>query len=131
MLDLFDLCRSTDGRLFHALWRDDPRPLEGLLQGTYAHLGVTDYWRVRRHRTGGEAAAEAARRFARWRMATAEAIETLADSGALTEQGERFVAGMQATVGSWLDERVPQSAERAARHWAAEREQTWRPLSRP
>ena len=27
------------GRLFYAPWRDDPRPIEAMLQGAYAHLG--------------------------------------------------------------------------------------------
>ncbi|HMG61472.1 MAG TPA: FxsB family cyclophane-forming radical SAM/SPASM peptide maturase, partial [Streptosporangiaceae bacterium] len=40
MLDLYNLYDPADGRLFHAPWREDPRPLEGLLQGTYAHLAV-------------------------------------------------------------------------------------------
>ena len=47
MLDMFDLYDRCDGRLFYAPWREDPRPVEALLQGTYAHLGVTDYWRAR------------------------------------------------------------------------------------
>jgi uncharacterized protein len=54
MLDLFELCDPVAaGRLFYAPWRDDPRPVEALLQGTYAHVGVTDYWRARRHRAEG------------------------------------------------------------------------------
>ena len=39
---------GTDQRVFFAPWREDPRPLGALLQGTYAHIAVTDYWRVRR-----------------------------------------------------------------------------------
>ena len=34
VLDLYELYDPTDKRLFHAPWRPDPRPLEGLLQGT-------------------------------------------------------------------------------------------------
>ncbi len=43
VLDMYDLYDAADNRLFHAPWRDDMRPLEGLLQGTYAHIAVTDY----------------------------------------------------------------------------------------
>ena len=96
-----------------------------MLQGAYAHLGVTDYWRVRRHRLAGDAALDADERFARWRMLTAEAIETLAGSGALTAPGARFVAGMRATVEPWLDEPVSDGAARAAAQWAAERRARW------
>ncbi|MDN3359123.1 FxsB family cyclophane-forming radical SAM/SPASM peptide maturase [Actinomadura sp. DC4] len=102
VLDLFDLYDRSESRLFHAPWREDPRPLEGLLQGAYAHVAVVDYWRARRLLPTGAEAAGA--RFARWRADTAGAIRTLQDSGALTELGERFVAGMSATVTPWLDE---------------------------
>ncbi len=68
---------------------------------------MTDYWRGRRHRADGPDALAAAGQFARWRLLTAEAIETLAGSGALTDLGERFVARMRETVGPWLDEPVP------------------------
>jgi uncharacterized protein len=127
VLDLFDLCDPADRRLFYAPWRDDPRPLEATLQGAYAHLGVTDYWRARRHRADGPDAAE---RFARWRALTAEAIETLAGSGALTDLGDRFVGRMRATIEPWLDEPVPAAAAEAARQWAAERRRTWRRMQK-
>jgi uncharacterized protein len=126
LLDLFDLCDpDADRRLFYAPWREDPRPVEALLQGTYAHLGVTDYWRGRRHRAEGPDAVAAAEWFARWRMLTAEAIDTLAGSGALTDLGLRVVARMHATVRPWLDEPVDDTASEAARQWAAERRETW------
>jgi uncharacterized protein len=125
VLDLLDLYDPADRRLFHAPWRDDPRPLPALLQGTYAHLGVTDYWRGRRHRAEGADAVMAAERFARWRLITAEAIGTLAESGALTDLGGRFAAGMRDTIGPWLGEPVPDSAAEAAREWAAKRRAKW------
>jgi len=132
ILDLFDLCDPLDTQLFNAPWRDDPRPAEPLLQGAYAHLAVTDYWRVRRrHELAGEQALAAEERFARWRMLTAEAIETLADSRALTPLGARFVKGMRATVQPWLDEPVPPSALAAARAWADERQADWRCQQEP
>ncbi len=125
LFDLFDLCDPADQRLYYAPWREDPRPVEALLQGAYAHLAVTDFWRVRRHELSGPGALAAAERFARWRMLTAEAIDTLAKSGSLTKQGARFVAGMSATIEPWLTECVPQSAAQASRRWAAERRAAW------
>jgi uncharacterized protein len=127
MLDIFEFCDpAAAGRLFYAPWREDPRPIEALLQGTYAHLGVTDYWRGRRKRAEGpEAIAAAAERFARWRALTAEAIETLAGSGALTDRGLRMVAQMRATVEPWLGEPVDTTAKESARQWAAERRNEW------
>jgi uncharacterized protein len=125
VLDVYDLCDPADRRLYFAPWRDDPRPLEPLLQGTYAHLGVTDFWRVRRGRASGDLAAQADERFARWRALTAEAIDTLAGSGSLTGPGARFVAGMRATVEPWLAEPVGAPAARAAADWAAGRRADW------
>ena len=108
VLDILDLYDAADSSMYYAPWRDDPRPLEGLLQGTYAHIAVTDYWRVRRLFTGS--GDESAVAFARWREQTMAAISTLAASGALTEVGQRFVSGMGTTLAGWLTEPVPEAA---------------------
>jgi uncharacterized protein len=106
VLDLYDLYDAADTRLFPAPWRDDLRPLEGLLQGTYAHVAVTDFWRVHRNAAAGPAAELAESRFAHWRVRTADAIESLAASGSLTPLGERFIDGMRSTIAPMLDEPV-------------------------
>jgi uncharacterized protein len=127
LMDMFDLVDPNDQRLFYAPWRADPRPPGALLQGTYAHLTVADYWRSYRHLAApGSARLEAAELFARWRTLTAEAIDTLVASGALTSLGMRFVEGMRATVEPWLDEPVPPGAAEAAHQWAAERRAEWK-----
>lgn len=122
VLDLFDLYDPDDTDLYYAPWRDDPRPLEGLLQGTYAHIAVADFWRARRLLDPGDQAAAA---FARWRCQTAEAIDTLAASGSLTPLGERFAEGMRATVLPWLDEPVPDAARGAAERSARRHRAAW------
>lgn len=100
VLDLVDLFDPDDTRLFHAPWRPDPRPLEGLLQGTYAHIAVAEYWRALARQGVPEAAAP----FARWTRETAEAIDRLAGSGSLTPLGERFADRMAGTVAPWISE---------------------------
>jgi uncharacterized protein len=125
VLDMFDLYDRADRQVFFAPWREDPRPVGALLQGTYAHIGVTDYWRARRHQVSGPDAPVAAEQFARWRIMTEAAIETLANSSALTPLGTRFVTGMRATVDPWLDEQVPAEVATAAVRWAAERRAAW------
>lgn len=114
-LDAYDLYDESDHRRFYAPWRNDPRPFEGLLQGTYAHVAVADFWRTRRLRLRGTQAEAAEAHFARWRLHTAEAIEVLAESGSLTPLGDRFVEGMRATVTPWLSEPVSEAAAQAAR----------------
>jgi uncharacterized protein len=98
VLDLYDLYDRTDDRLFYAPWRDDKRPLEGLLQGTYAHLAVTEFWRARQRASSGPVAAAARERFLHWRAHTRDAIDTLVDSGSLTPLGAWFVDEMQNSV---------------------------------
>ena len=107
VLDMFDLFDPADQRLYQVAWRPDPRPLEGVLQGTYAHVAVTDFWRMHR-RTAEGLAAHA--QFAHWRAATADAIETLTGCGSLTPLGQTFVEGMRGSVSPWLSEPVPADA---------------------
>jgi uncharacterized protein len=97
VLDVYDLFDPDDKRLYHAPWRKDSRPLEGLLQGTYAHLAVCDFWRVRAG-LGEYDEPEAAERHEHWRAHTAAAIETLTDSGSLTPLGISFANAMRTAI---------------------------------
>ncbi|MFD0631012.1 HEXXH motif domain-containing protein [Catenulispora yoronensis] len=102
VLDMTDLHDRHDTRLFEAPWRQDPRPLEGLLQGTYAHVGVTDFWRVRRFTApDADERAHAEAEFALWFGHTLRATRVLADSGSLTPLGLRFVEALRTTLESW------------------------------
>jgi uncharacterized protein len=100
MIDLYDLFDPADKRLYYAPWRDDRRPLEGLLQGTYAHVAVSDFWRIRMG-AGDPGAELAASRYEFWSSHTSTAIEELAASGSLTALGLRLVDRMRETVSSW------------------------------
>ena len=92
VLDLYDLFDPADDHLFHAPWREGKHQLEDLLQGTYAHLAVTDFWRARERIA---ADATALRQFEHLREQTRDAIETLATSGSLTPLGTWFVDEMR------------------------------------
>jgi uncharacterized protein len=100
VLDLYNLYDPSDDRLYYAPWREDQRPLEGLLQGTYAHLAVSDYWRVRQRRTTGAESQLANERYTFWHSHTMTAIETLAESGSMTPLGVEFVAAMHKSAAS-------------------------------
>jgi uncharacterized protein len=67
------------------------------LQGTYAHLAVCQFWRVRAG-LGEYDESEAAREYEHWRAHTAAAIETLANSGSLTPLGMRFTTAMRIAI---------------------------------
>jgi uncharacterized protein len=96
VLDLYDLVDPADDRLFHAPWREGKHQLGDLLQGAYAHLAVTDFWRARQKPGGPPAAGQ---QFVRRRAQTRDAIETLTTSGSLTPLGTRFVSEMRHSVG--------------------------------
>ncbi|MEZ0065121.1 uncharacterized protein ABIA32_001109 [Streptacidiphilus sp. MAP12-20] len=105
VFDVDDLFDRADTRTYHAPWRPDPRPFEGLFQGTYAHIAVVEFWLSRWRAPSSEQEREQAREeFGRWLDHTYRAIEVMAGSGVLTARGERFVAGMRATVEPWLGE---------------------------
>ncbi|WP_042412844.1 FxsB family cyclophane-forming radical SAM/SPASM peptide maturase [Streptacidiphilus anmyonensis] len=109
IFDVDDLFDRRDTRTYCAPWRPDPRPFEGLFQGTYAHIAVVEYWGARTSElvetgAGAEAVAHARGEYERWLRHTFDAVLTLAGSGSLTAQGERFVAAMHATLAPRVSE---------------------------
>lgn len=125
LIDLVGLVRPDDGQRYYAPWRDDPRPVSGLLQGAYAYLGVSGFWRQQRRVALGAAGIRAHAEFARWRAAAALVTSTLAASGQLTAAGAEFVRGMARTLHAWRDEHVPDEARRLARQEADEHRARW------
>jgi uncharacterized protein len=102
--DLVDLHDPDPKGRYLAPWRMDPRPIGALLQGVYAHAGVTDYWRLRRLEPGAPPVADV--EFAYWRRQNASAVESLASSGELTPEGSRFVERLRRTLTGWEREQV-------------------------
>ena len=105
------------GGAYYAPWREDPRPLGGLLQGAYAYLGVSGFWREQRRQAGYSEQGDAL--YARWRAAASLVVDIMLASEGLTSAGREFVTGMKGTLDAWQHERVNldalASAERAAR----------------
>ncbi|MBA9004383.1 HEXXH motif domain-containing protein [Thermomonospora cellulosilytica] len=126
LLDVLPLIRPDDDSRYYAPWREDPRPVHGLLHGVYAHLGLAAFWRRERHEESGERALHAHSEFARWRGATELAARTLAGSGRLTAAGQEFVARVRGTLRPWLTEPVPPAALDRARRDAERHLARWR-----
>ena len=126
LADVVPLVHPDDGSRFYAPWRDDPRPADGLLTGAYAHLGVAGYWRRQRRFTRGLEGVRADTEFAYWSAAAALVTRTLAASGRLTTEGERFVAGMDQTLSAWLREPVPAAVLDRVRLRAIRHRRAWR-----
>ena len=116
LLDLVTLTRPDDGQRYYAPWRPDPRPTSGLLQGAYAFLGVSGFWREQRQAAPERGIRQRAHvEFARWRDGAATAAATLLSSGQLTSVGETFVETMAEVLDEWRREPVPGEALAVAR----------------
>lgn len=126
VIDIVALTRPDDGRRWYAPWRADPRPIGGLLQGSYAFLGVSNFWNRQRWHEQGGAALHAHSEFVRWRAAAERVVTSLLSSGQLTPTGVRFVASMARTLRSWEDESVPPEALELAEGKAQRHLASWR-----
>ncbi|HTJ36475.1 MAG TPA: HEXXH motif domain-containing protein [Dactylosporangium sp.] len=112
LLDLCELHSDSGPARLHAPWRLDPRPAGALLQGIYAHAGVTDYWRMRRRSPDADTR-RAAAQFAYWREMNRIAVEDLINSGELSPAGEYFATVLRSTLHRWDTEEIaPDIAER-------------------
>jgi HEXXH motif-containing protein len=126
LLDLVPMYEDDGERRFYAPWRDDPRPLGGVLQGVYAFLGVTDFWRVQRDTLEGRAADFAAFEFVRWRDQVRQVLETLEREDAFTPAGRAFVAGLRQTLNAWLGIAAPADLLELAAETAEDHRVGWR-----
>jgi HEXXH motif-containing protein len=126
IVDLFPLEESNGAHIHFAPWRQDPRPIPGLLQGTHAFLGVTQFWFVQQRGLTGTRRDRAYFEFARWRHQVASAIDALLASGDLTEAGIDFAQTMRLTAAQWDDESVPTDIQRRADRLVAEHRHVWR-----
>ncbi len=108
LLHLTRLHEEDARERFYTPWREDPRPIGGVLQGVYAFFGVTACWRAFAHANDTRAQDKrAAFEFACWREATWRVLGVLRDDPSLTAAGRRFVDGIAERLGPWQDEPVP------------------------
>ncbi|MEU5260185.1 HEXXH motif domain-containing protein [Amycolatopsis sp. NPDC021455] len=108
----------------YAPWREDPRPLGGLVHGVYAFFGVSAFWRaLSRARPDDRLAAF---EFAHWRTQTWQTLESIRDDAALTEAGRRFLSELAAVFGPWQSEPVAPEAVQWAETLAADHYAGWR-----
>jgi uncharacterized protein len=98
LCDLVDLFDPADSTRYQVPWRPDPRPVEGVLNGTYAYLAMGELWRSR---SGQRADSQALGHFLQCRHRVEHGIGILLNGAALTPTGARFVQGMDSTVKAW------------------------------
>jgi uncharacterized protein len=116
LLDLFDLYDPEDRNLYPVPWREDERPFEGLLQGTYAFAAAADVWRARWQRggCGKDSEMNAGAQFVLWRERVAQATEQILGCPSLEKLGRRFFGLLGERVFAWRDEPVPREIRRLA-----------------
>jgi HEXXH motif-containing protein len=91
LLDMVPLVEPGAERGY-APWREDPRPMGGILQGVYAFTGIVRFWEAqRRVETEPDEILRASVLYERWRLAIELVSGTLLSSGFLTPAGDRFV----------------------------------------
>ncbi|HUD35536.1 MAG TPA: FxsB family cyclophane-forming radical SAM/SPASM peptide maturase [Streptosporangiaceae bacterium] len=90
LIDLHDLFDRASPVRIAVPWRADPRPVEGVLHGTYAYLALT-------HLSLSEGLA-GHDRHDRYRAWVAGVADRLAKADVLTRAGQRFVTGMCAAA---------------------------------
>jgi HEXXH motif-containing protein len=126
LMDLLPLLAGDPPDLYYAPWRADPRPLANLIQGMYAHLGVTRFWW--RQREVAKTAAEVHRahaEFFRWRSACTQAARVISVRPELTRYGAVFMEGVWRALREWKDETGPAAAWAEAIATLAEHLRSW------
>ena len=106
LLHLLPMTEHTGEAVHRAPWRDDPRPIIGLVQGVYAFFGIADFWRRRRFVSTGIHRRIADFEFAYSGRQVREALAELGASAELTEFGRRLVAGLAGRARAWPAESV-------------------------
>jgi HEXXH motif-containing protein len=114
------------GERGYAPWREDPRPLGGILQGVYAFTGIVRFWNVqRRLETEPDDILRANVMYERWRLAIERVTGTLLGNGFLTPTGVRFVTELRGREQRGESEPVPAEAMEIAREIAFDNWLTW------
>ncbi|WP_341719215.1 HEXXH motif-containing putative peptide modification protein [Micromonospora sp. FIMYZ51] len=125
-IDIEPFYHPDDKRYYYAPWRDDPRPLGAALQGVYAFIAVTEFWRTRRTAVAAGRARLAEVEFARWRDRVGRTCADVESHGRLTPAGRRFVAGLRTVIDGWRGDPVPPEAAALAREAAEDHWTVWR-----
>jgi len=125
LMDMLPLIRPSEETVY-APWRQDPRPVGGLLQGVYAFLGIVLFWGAqRRVETDPDDVLRAEVMYERWRSTMELATGSLLATSALTPTGARFVNLIREQGLSLESESVPAEAREMAREVALDHWLTW------
>jgi len=114
---------GAEDELLYAPWRDDPRPLPGLVQGIYAFTNISAFWR-RQRRNAPDPVADF--EYLASRLQAEQALTTAAGSGGLTQVGRDLMTGLSERIAGWCDDEIPGPPADAARVVVAAHRAGWR-----
>jgi HEXXH motif-containing protein len=112
LLQLARLHDDDRSQRLYAPWRDDPRPLGGVVHGVYAFFGVSLFYRA--YSAANPDDDLAALEYAHWRGQVWRTLNAIREDAALTGTGRRFLEQIASELGRWQDEPVRPDAA----HWA-------------
>lgn len=126
LLELVELHTGDGAPVHYAPWRDDPRPVEGLLHGVYAFVSVVEYWHGQRDDLPAALARRAEFTLAHRARQVALALTGLRGLADLTDLGREFAAAVAVRLAAC--DATPRTPEIAAAVEAiiAEHAITWR-----
>ncbi len=105
LLHLTRLHEDDAKERLYAPWRDDPRPLGGVIHGIYAFFGVAAFWRALSRAEPEDLLAGF--EFALLRAQTWRTLRAVRYDSALTPAGRRFLTGISTELARWQAEPVP------------------------
>jgi len=118
--DLRPLYDDRPRNLLYSPWRNDPRPLPGIVHGVQAFLGVADFWL--REPADPIANLEYTRHAGQLRLAT----DVLAEADGLTPFGQALVDTLRTTIDHLPTDVGPPEVRRLADDLVAEHRAGWR-----
>ena len=125
LMDMLPLIEPS-GERGYAPWREDPRPMAGLLQGVYAFAGIVHFWDVQRHiKTAPDDVLRANVLYERWRLTIEFVTDTLLGHEVLTPTGVSFVTALRERGRRGESGPVPAEAIEIAREVALDNWLTW------
>ncbi|MBE8520124.1 HEXXH motif domain-containing protein [Amycolatopsis sp. H6(2020)] len=124
LLQLVRLHDDDRTERLYAPWREDPRPLGGLVHGIYAFFGVSAFWRALAKARPDDLLA--AFEFAHWRIQSWRTLEAIREDPALTGAGRRFLGELADVLGPWQDEPTISEAAQWAETLAVDHDAGWR-----
>ncbi len=126
-LELLPPIEVTLDKRFYSPWREDPRPLIGLIHGIYAAIGVAGFWRI--ETVSGQADSVAAFQYARARKQIEVGLDSLSRLGPLTDASEILVEVTKNIATSLADTAVPSYCARLAEDATLDHAVRWRLLN--